>query len=194
MKKPNENPTDFESCKNMIYKLAKNKYLQMKNKRPDVQFEDLYSEGQLIYCVCLKSYTGSKGTKFTTYLYQNLKGRLADFYKCTFKEIHHYEDAVSDKSKFSKKFDEITSYEDRIISKDYEIDNNNLFITAKEELSYEGFQVFKYIISRDWENSHAKLKPSVKSICQKFGYTPEIVDSIMGEIRDFWNKTGYAVA
>lgn len=185
---------DFESCKNMIYKLALNQWKLMKNERPDVQFDDVYSEGQLIYAMCLKSYTGSKGTKFTTYLYQNLKGRLADFYKCTLKKIEFYEDGIGNKDNFSKKFDEVTSYEDRIKSKNYNIDDNDLLITAKEELSYEGFQVFKYIISREWENSHAKVKPATKSICQKFGYTVEIVDSIMGEIRDFWNKTGYAVA
>ncbi len=191
MKKPNENPTDFESCKNMIYKLALSTWNKNKGKRPDVQFDDVYSEGQLIYAQCLQSFSGSKGTKFTTYLYQNLLGRLNDYYKCTMKKIRHYEDYAS--SQRHSGTDENT-YECTIESCDYNLDNNELLITAKEELSYEGFQVFKYIISRDWENSHAKLKPSVKSICQKFGYTPEIVDSIMGEIKSFWNRIGYAVA
>ena len=87
-----ENSTDFESCKMMIYKLVDRKYHSMKFKRPDVQFEDLLSEGYLIYSMCLANYKGNKSTKFTTYLYQNLLGRLKDYYNCTLKPITHYED------------------------------------------------------------------------------------------------------
>ncbi|MBR6401854.1 MAG: sigma-70 family RNA polymerase sigma factor [Eubacterium sp.] len=191
MQKLNETLPDFESCKNMIYKLALNQWKIMKSLRPDIQFDDVYAEGQLIYATCLKTYTGSKGCKFTTYLYQNLKGRLVDFYKCTLKEISHYEDLRLDGQMSG---DKEVSYEASIESTNYDIDDNELLSTAKEELSYEGFQVFKYIISREWENAHAKVKPATLSICKKFGYAPEIVDSIMGEIKVFWNRIGYAVA
>ena len=190
MKKLIENPTDFESCKNMIYKLALNKWKQECIKRPDVVFDDVYGEACLIYAKCLKEYKGSKGSKFTTYLYQNLLGRLSDYYKCTLKPISHYED-MNEKGNGEDK--EVT-FESRLESYDYDINNDELFIAARDELSYEGLQVFKFIVSREWENAHAKTQPSTAAICRKFGYTPEIVDSIMGEIKQFWNKIGYAVA
>lgn len=182
------NPTDFESCKNMIYKLALNQYKKNRLRRPDVQFDDVYAEAQLIYANCLKSYTCSKGCKFTTYLYQNLLGRLPDFYRCTMKQIIHYEDFQD------KNCDDASSFEGNIETCDYNLDNSDLLETAKEELSYEGFQVFKYIISREWENAHAKVKPATKSIASKFGYPEFVIESIMGEIKQFWNRIGYAVA
>lgn len=186
-----QNLPDFESCKNMIYKLALSTWKKNRYQRPDVQFDDVYAEGQLIYVQCLQSYIGSKGTKFTTYLFQNLLGRLDDYYVCTMKPILHYED-FSINSKHDGNED--NSFESIIESCNYELDNNELLEVAKEELSYEGFQVFKFILSLEWVNAHAKVKPNTVSICRKFGYTPEIVDSIMGEIKQFWNKTGYAVA
>ena len=186
-----QNLPDFESCKNMIYKLALSTWKKKRFERPDVQFDDVYAEGQLIYAQCLQSYSGSKSCKFTTYLYQNLLGRLEDYYRCTMKKIRHYEDYAS-----NNKHDGVddNSYECTIESCDYNLDDNELLVTAKEELSYEGYQVLKYIISLEWQNAHAKVKPNTVSISRKFGYTPEIVDSIMGEIKLFWNRIGYAVA
>lgn len=185
------NNTDFESCKNMIYKLSLRMYNSKKSKRPDIQFDDVYAEGQLIYVQCLQSYTGNKGCKFTTYLYQNLVGRLAAMYKCTLKPMSHYEDLNFGEASGD---DREISFESRLESCNYNIDDNDLLITAKEELSYEGYQVLKFIISRDWEHAHAKAQPSIGQICRKFGYSQNIVESIMGEIKQFWNRTGYAVA
>ena len=105
-----ENKTDFESCKNMIYKLALTAY-RTHSSRKDVQFDDVHSEAMLIYAMCLKNYDASKGMKFTTYLYTNLKGRLNDFYRCTMKPIEHYED-MNDYD--SRRHVEIR-YEDNII-------------------------------------------------------------------------------
>lgn len=184
---------DFEKYANMIYKLALREYHGRKAERPDVQFDDVYSEGLMIYTMCLKEYDGSKGMKFSTYLYQNLWARLADFYKCGLKPISHYEDfSNANRVKDTKH----SSFEETLTADNYEIDERtkDLIDVAKEELSYEGFQVFKYIISYEWLGKKAKIKPSVKSISQKFGYEPVIVDSIMAEIKQFWNKEGWKVA
>lgn len=186
-----QNLPDFESCKNMIYKLALSTWKKKRFERPDVQFDDVYAEGQLIYAQCLQSYSGSKGTKFTTFLFQNLMGRLEDYYKCTMKEISHYEDFATNAKHNGT---EDNSYESTIESRNYNIDDNELMVVAKEELSYEGYQVLKYIISQEWVNAHAKARPNTLSISRKFGYTPAIVDSVMGEIKSFWNRIGYAVA
>lgn len=184
-----ENKTDFESCKNMIYKMALNAYNKNRYNRPDVQFDDVHSEAMLIYAMCLKNYDSSKGMKFTTHLYTNLQGRLADYYRCTLKPITHYEDYNRyDNTQHLEK-----RYEDYII--DEREDNGDYFLEiAEKKLSYEGFQVLKYILSEDWISKKNKNKPSIKSIMKKFGYTSIIVESIMGELREFWKETGCSIA
>ena len=182
---------DYESCKNMIWKLALDRFNKNKKRRPDVEFDDVLGEAMMIYTNCLENFDGNKGMKFTTYLYQNLVGRLVDYYKFGMREFSHYEDMnFKDDSGKDKR------YEDNIESCNYDISSqtNELMITAKEELSYEGFQVFKYIIGREWENARQKCYPRNAYMCKRFGYTPEIMESIMSEIRHFWNKIGYAVA
>lgn len=182
---------DFEKYANMIYKLALREYNGRKKERPDVQFDDVYSEGLMIYTVCLKEYDGSKGMKFSTYLYQNLWGRMADFYECSLKPITHYEDF-----KLNDSGEKTIRYEDTLIATNYEIDDRTkeLIESAREYLSYEGFKVFEYLISFEWVSKKAKVKPNVKAISQKFGYEPAIIDSIMSEIKVFWNKEGWKVA
>ncbi len=182
---------DYESCKNMIWKLALERFNKNRKRRPDVEFDDVLGEAMCIYSLCLQTYEGNKGMKFTTYLYQNLLGRLADYYDFGIRELNHYEDLnFTDDSGKDKR------YEDNLVSPDYNVSDSTkeLIQAAKEELSYEGFQVFKYIISREWENSRQKCYPRNSYICKRFGYSPEITQSIMSEISHFWNKIGWQVA
>ena len=182
------NPSDFESCKNMIYKLSHQRYNIMKSKRPDIDLEDLIAEGMAIYCWCLKNYKESSQAKFTTYLYMNLRERLLDYYACTLKQINYYEDYnFIDKNGTESKF------EDTIVSPDYNMESDLLDV-AKEELSYEALQVMKFIISREWVDKSHVTKPTKAQVVKKFGYMPEIVDSIFAELSRFWNNKGWMVA
>lgn len=180
---------DFESCKNMIYKMALDRYNQNKKRRPDVEFDDVLGEAYCIYSYCLANYKGNKGMKFTTYLYQNLLSRLRDYYLRTLKPISHYEDI-----NLVGKDGSVKRYEENISSPDYDIDNEELFQTAKEELSYEGFVVFKYIVRREWEVGKRRMFPTNSGLAKHFGYSIDIINSIMCEIKQFWNKTGWQVA
>ena len=182
---------DYESCKNMIYKLARDRYYKVSKNRPDLEFDDILGEAMCIYSTCLTTYDKSKGMKFTTYLYQNLIARLRDFTKFGLREIHHYEDF-----KPSGKNTTEVSYESMIPSMNYDL-QSEIMECAKQELSYEGFNVLKYILGREWDNAFGKrrvLKPSVSSMCCRFGYSEEIMHSILYEIKMFWNKIGYKVA
>ena len=182
---------DFESCKNMIYKLSRNVYKQAKTvyHRDDLEFEDILNEGFLIYSMCLKSFKNNKSNKFTTYLYTNLWGRLNDYCRVTMKQISHYEDL-----NFVGKDGATRRYEESINSLDYEINNKELYELAKEELSYEGFTVFKYIVRREWEVGNRRAFPTNSVLAKHFGYSIDIINSVMGEIKQFWNKTGWQVA
>lgn len=179
---------DYESCKNMIYKLALERYHKC-GRTEEVEFEDLLSEAMCVYAWCLANFKNKKGMKFTTYLYMNIRARLRDYMLCTVKPLGHYEDF-----NLVGKDGSIKTYEESIVSPDYEINNEALFKSAKEELSYEGFVVFKYIVKREWEVGRRRTFPTNSVLAKHFGYSEDIMNSIMAEIRQFWNKTGWQVA
>ncbi len=69
----NENYLNY---KNLIYKIA----WQKKKKNPLIEIDDLISEGNIIYCKCLKNYN-NLNVKFSTYLYSCLNHGLKNFIK-----------------------------------------------------------------------------------------------------------------
>ena len=185
--KGREKDSMFESVKNMIWKLALERF--SKEKRPDMEFDDVLAEAYWIYSMCLANFDEGKGMKFTTYLYQNLKARLRDYYRGKMKPLIRYEEF-----NVEGKDGSVKSYEDSLVSPDYNMNDVELMQSAKEELSYEAFQVFKYILSREWESPRQKVKPTNACLAKHFGYTMELIESIMEEIGEFWNRTGWMVA
>ena len=184
---------DYESCKNMIYKLALERFNINKKNRTDVEFDDVLSEAYCIYAQCLTTFEGDKGMKFTTYLYQNLVARLRDYYEHSHKKLLHYEDF-----NFSNNHsgNDTFRFEDNLVSPDYNIDlmNNELLELAEKELSYEAIVTLKYILSRKWETKTKRTFPKNSVLANRLGYTPEIMDSIMNELKSFWNNKGVFVA
>lgn len=176
---------EFEMCKNLIYKEVLKRWTLMKKFRNDVSFDDLLSEGYYIYAWCLKNFESGKNAKFTTYLYIQLRGRLKDYYGFEHKPMELYEDQFHKDDGF---YD--NSFEDTIVSKDYNIDceNEELMEAAENSLSYEGKKVLGFILSREWESKMRRNKPTNAQISRKFGYPPEVVESVMGELKMFWEK------
>lgn len=174
---------EFEQCKGMIYKEVLHRWNAMRRSRRDVTFDDLLSEGYYIYAWCLKNFDDSKGAKFTTYLYVQLKGKLSDYYNFERKPMQLYEDMHPDN-------DPNSQYEPTILSKNYNIDQERVEIykEAEDELSYEANQVVKYILGREWETKMRRNRPTNAQIAKKFGYPEEVVESIMGEIKSFWKR------
>jgi hypothetical protein len=172
----------YEGCKNMIYKLALDRWARMRCMRPEVDFEDVLGEANMIYAWCLQHYSTDKNTKFTTYLYMQLRGRLRDYYNFTFSYMDLYENMVSPENSGDD------TYEDKIISKEYNIDRqvDEFCEDARLDLSYEGNQVLRYILSREWENSRRHNAPSAGQISKKFGYPRPVVESILNEIKGYW--------
>lgn len=180
---------DYESCKNMIYKLALDRYHKISKKRPDLEFDDLLGEAMCIYSQCLTTFNNNKGMKFSTYLYMNLFQRLIDYTMFTMREVKSYEDF-----NYVGKDGSVKSYEESIVSPNYEIDNDELFKIAKDELSYEAYIVFKYIARREWEVGRIRAFPTKSKLAKHFGYSIDIINSVMEEIKLFWNKIGWQVA
>ena len=177
----------FENCRNLIYKLTFARWRVMKASRADVEFEDLLSEAYFIYAWCLENYKSDKNSKFTTYLYIQLRGRLKDYYNFAMRSMYLYEDALHEPYPET----DIDCYEDSILSKEYDMDKSveAMLSDAKVLLSYEAYGVLKYILSREWESKSRRTSPKTSQISKKFGYSKEIVESIMGEIRRFWKKS-----
>jgi t-SNARE complex subunit (syntaxin) len=117
----------------------------------------------------------------------NLRGRLADYYSSTVKELNLYEDSAVN----SAKNEDGDSFEEVMESKEYDIDSemSDLFADADEKLSFEANNVIRYIVSREWESCTRKTAPSEAQIAKKFGYPRPVVDSIMSEIKAFWKKS-----
>ena len=184
MTKMTNNSTDLENCKNMIWKLTLNRFNKMKYKRPDIEFEDLLSEGYWVYAWCLKNYDDHKKTKFTTYLYTQLNGRLRDYYTSKITTMNLYEDYVDEDC------DKKTSFEDQLVSKRYDLSEDLVYlnIDASENLSYEAQDILKFILSRKWETASNHKAPSNERISKMTGYPKDIVNSAMGEIKHFWTN------
>jgi DNA-directed RNA polymerase specialized sigma subunit len=180
---------DYDSVKNMIWKLALERYHKECKKRPDLEFDDILGEAMCIYSTCLTTYKESKGMKFSTYLYQNLYQRLIDYTMFTMRKYTHYEDF-----NIVGKDGSMKQYEETIVSPEYDINNEELLASAKDELSYEAFQVLKYILSREWEGPRQKQKPTDAYLAKHFGYSLDLVKSVMYEIKRFWNNVGWQVA
>ena len=181
---------DWESCKNMIYKLSLERFNLMKNKRPDVEFDDVLSEAYCIYAQCLVTYKGDKGMKFSTFLYTNLRARLLDFYLFSVKQLFHYEDY-----NYVDKDGSVKRFEEDLVT-DYDIDKStkDLIQLAKEELSYEAYRSFEYIINREWEAGNRRAFPTNAKLAKALGYNVQIMDSIMLEIKQFcWKNMNWQI-
>ena len=174
------NDERFISCKNMIYKLALQRWNAMKSKRKDVEFEDVLSEAYWIYSWCLKNWKEGAGSKFTTYLYTQLRGRLADYYKIQAKLMNLYEDITIGDEEESKSVIET-------VSKEYDLsaELTEFLDDAKEVLSYEALTVLKYLLSWEWKSQSKHKVPSNGILCKHFGYPPDVMGSVMGEIKKF---------
>lgn len=50
-------------------------------KRTGCEFDELFAQGNLIYCQALRTFDSSRNIKFSTWLYIQLRGRLGDYVK-----------------------------------------------------------------------------------------------------------------
>lgn len=168
----------FEKYVNMIRKKAHG--VSQKYKVP---YEEMESQGFLIYCECLKRYDVSKAN-FGTFLYIQLN-RLADFAK-TYKRqqgvlIQDYYASVN----------ETSDCESKIPAQEINPTLEQLLEEAKLKLSYDAFNVLKWIVSREWERKN-KRTPTVSMAVKYFNSKKEIIESLWKEIGVFWNGAGIA--
>ena len=172
----------FDDYKNMLWKLALARYNTMHNLRRDMEFDDVLSQAYLIYAWCIQNFKEGKGMKFSTYLYMQVRGRLADYYNHNLKPMTLYED-------FSMEDDE-DGFE-VTLTKDYTSSNGrvlDLLDDAEKELSWEAMTTLRYLMSNKWRNLRSGKCPRNSQLTKALGYPPEVLDSVMGEIRGFLKR------
>ena len=171
----------FDKYVNLIRKRA-HEY----SKKYNIDYDEMESQGFLIYCECLEKYDVSK-SNFTTYLYIQLN-RLGDFAK-----TYNRQQGCLIQDQFSNEENEdIENIEDTIKSKDYYLPTlNDLLQEAKFELSDQAFDLLKWIVEKQWEKKNKKT-PTISMASKYFNVNKTTIEKLWIECKDFWNTKGIA--
>lgn len=160
----------FEDYKGMIYKQAWKIARKYDFWNRDLSFEELCSDGFLIFLQALDRYDESKGS-FSTFLSNNLRG-IVDIHFRENKDIMrvYYDDALlMDKS--TPSFDSFQ----RVLE---------LYDSASTELSKEAKMVFDYIISNP-EKRHTENSIRVYFRSQ-YSWTVKQAELAFRELKKWW--------
>ena len=165
----------FEQYVNLIRKSA-----HFYANKWNIDYEQQEAQGFLIYCQCLENYDVEK-SKFSTHLSWELK-RLNDFSKTYLRQqgnlIEDY---------FAQPTDPDLSVVDIIPAYDENPTLADLLKEALNNLSSEAYVMFKWILSRSWEQK-GKLKPSITLAMNTFHLSREQTTILWNEIGNFYRS------
>lgn len=170
MKCIEEEKLDYKLYEKLVYSRA-----WYYSKKFGFNFDETKSEGNLIFCESILSYTKEKG-KFSTYLWWNLckipqrlkKGKSVrtipvSFLKDEFPLINNT---------YNKNFS-VNDYKD----------------FAKTEISEEAYNILKYVIDYEWKEKKYTKNPNYIKLKKKFGYGKKKFDKIWNELKEFFSKS-----
>lgn len=166
----------FEQYVNLIRKSAHfyaNKY--------NIDYDEIESQGFLIYCQCLESYDVAQ-SQFSTHLSWELK-RLNDFCKTYLRQQGML---MEDEFK-SYCADESESVYEKIPAKSDNISLTEILQIAFKQLSKEAYPIFEWILGRTWETK-GKLKPSITLAMSQFNLSREQTKILWNEIGNFYHS------
>ena len=165
----------FEQYVNLIRKSAHfyaNKY--------NIDYEEIESQGFLIYCQCLENYDVTQ-SKFSTHLSWELK-RLNDFCKTYLRQ-----QGMLMEDEFKPYCaDESESVYENIPAKSENISLTEILQIALKQLSKEAYSMLEWILGRSWETK-GKLKPSITLAMNTFHLSREQTTSLWNEIGNFYH-------
>lgn len=169
------NKGQFEQYVNLIRKSA-----HFYANKWNIDYEEVESQGFLIYCQCLENYDVTQ-SKFSTHLSWELK-RLNDFCKTYLRQrgnlIEDY---------FAQPTENDLSVVDIIPAYDENPTLTDLLKEAVKNLSHEAYLMFEWILGRTWETK-GKLKPSITLAMNTFHYTREQTTKFWNEIGNFYHS------
>ena len=164
----------FEKYTKIIYKRA-----HEFSKAYNIPYEEMQSQGYLIYCECLKNYEVGKAS-FSTYLYIQL-GRLRDFAKTYCRQQGYL---IQDY--YKDYYGENEDYEQKIPAFTITSTTKELLEDARTEMSYNAFLLLKWIVSYQW-SEEGKKKPTISQAVCYFNLSRKTVENAWNEIKNFWN-------
>ena len=172
----------FEKYANLVRKRA-HEYSEKFN----IDYDELESQGFLIYCECLENYDVSKAN-FCTYLYIQLT-RLGDYVKTYLRQQGVLiQDYYSNELDFNYEND----YEEMLLAPNNPIQLNEFLQEAKESLSEAAYELIVWILDRSWEGRY-KRKPTPSIAAKYFNSPKQAMEKLWEECRSFWNSKGFAI-
>jgi len=142
-----------------------------------MDYLDLESQGFLIYCMCLKKYKKSKAS-FSTFLYQNLSGRL--LYYC--KQKNEMEGLDNFDEPFETFIDLWQARESHPVE--------GFLQYAYDYISIDAYKILKWLVYDQLADFQSKTNPSLNVMSQRLSMPLEKLKAIWQEIGDFWNSRG----
>jgi hypothetical protein len=162
-----EEKLDYKLYEKLIYSRA-----WYYTRKFGFNFNDAKSEGNLIFCESILSYTKDKG-KFSTHLWWNL---------CKIPQR-----LKKGKSVKSTPVSYIENEFPLIYDKRFNIDDYKDF--AKTEISEEAYDILRYVIDYEWKEKKYTKNPNYIKLKKKFGYGKKKFDKIWNELKEFFIKS-----
>ena len=173
-----EKTTLFDKYANLIRKRAWEYH-----KKTGIDYEELESQGFLIYCECLEKYDISK-SGFSTYLYIQLN-RLGDFAK-----TYNRQQGFLIQDYYSNPNEE-KDYEQELQARDMLPTVKDFLLEAKQTLSRNAYLLLEWMIGREWEGKN-KRTPTVVMAVKYFNVSKQAIERAWEEIGTFWSGQGSA--
>ena len=168
---------NYRTYKNLIRKHA-----WRLSKKYNYDFDELYSEGCLIFTQTIKKYNEQKA-KFSTYLYKSLYFGLRDYIKKNKTQNESYEHYFDEHNLDIAKIQTIMKGE--LYSKDLMQDVLDFYDCAAQELSENAQQVLRWMIeASEWK------RPTYNSVRRFFyhrlGWKHGMIKQSWNEIKKWW--------
>ena len=156
----------------------------------NLDYEDVEAQGFLIYCIALEKHDPLKAS-FSTYLYQNLTGRLQDY--CEQYYSHVSKDINSVDLRFETELDMVMIDKlDLLPARSTEPTLEQFMDYAEHYLSSFTFSILKWIVHDRLSGFQSQKNPSLIAMSKKLNIDIDVLKKAWEELGTFWNLRGAA--
>ena len=148
------------------------------SKKWNVEYDDVFAEGCLIYCECLDKHDITK-SNFITHLTSEL--RRLDYY--CLRESRYGAMTQVDATGARNEEDEAIQ-----IESPSQPTAQDILEYSKDELTEDAFNVLSWILGRTWEKP-GRRKPTLLNVCRHFEINEKRGKEILSEISSFYKKS-----
>jgi hypothetical protein len=167
------NNTRFEQFVDMIRSRA-----HFYSRCYHIEYAEVEAQGFLIYCMSVEQFNSSKAS-FSTYLFQNLSGRLRDF--C----VQYTRKTVKDNQDTDESIDTIETLPAKT-----ELNQEEFLEYSEMFLSPIAFKVLSWIVSFTWNKPGSGKKIHIAQIRRVFDLDLRYAKQIWAELGEFWQNKG----